>query len=133
MEANELRVGNIVQHKWFGDYEIHPDSFNGCHDYTPIRITDARLLKFGFVKANKVLDYQFYELSDWVYMFEGTYLKTISEKLQGAAPYEPSMFIIYGEMKGHNRFPLKVQYIHQLQNLHFAITGEELTTSDSLV
>jgi len=38
--------------------------------------------------------------------------------------YEVGEFIFYGK---HNSIEKPIKYVHQLQNLYFALTGEELT------
>jgi hypothetical protein len=112
--ANELRIGNWVE--ILGDSNrldffttIQPSSFSVNIDKTcgPIPLDEDWLLKFGFKKDNEfyyILDYcieQYLDTKVWkfsVYTYEDTW-----------------HFINTG-----------IQYVHQLQNLYFALTGTEL-------
>ena len=80
-------------------------------DFRPILLTEEWLLKFDFLRHH--LDY-----SNGV-----IYIKNVPENNEfewGVFPNELGSGI---QIK--NR--IKLNYVHQLQNLHFALTGEELT------
>ena len=80
-------------------------------DFRPILLTEEWLLKFDFLRHH--LDY-----SNGV-----IYIKNVPENNEfewGVFPNELGSGI---QIK--NR--IKLKYVHQLQNLHFALTGEELT------
>jgi hypothetical protein len=121
MKANELRIGNWVKHPaavWshrtevqgYGYVEFQWEEHDwagiaectiNLEDVKPIPLTEEWLLKFGF------------EYSD----------------LNGdSGLWKIPPFQIYGK---YNQFlydyRLDVNYVHQLQNLYFALTGEELT------
>jgi len=108
MKASELRLGNCVFDA-FGDiFQI--DFIGICNvdklKLQPIPLTEEWLLKFGFEKIEnnwKVLDLYFGIIS-W-------------ERLAG------TMFCLEKE----SIFLPHIKYVHQLQNLYFALTGEELT------
>jgi hypothetical protein len=123
MNASELRVGNYVMHEpTIDDWEeirikvgtiiqceISPDSFE------PILLTEEWLLKFGFEEKHGVFK---------KYMNE----QIIAIGLDGS-------FGLYNDKSRwrigssfSNDYRLK--YVHQLQNLYFALTGEELTIKD---
>lgn len=113
--ANELRIGNYVNHKSEGisrvtEIESHknhigvtPLSFNNyvfmCAEIKPIPLTPEILEKCGFV-SNPYQDR--YELGD--FHFEYCAIRNI----------------VWCEKYPH------IKYLHQLQNLYFALTGEEL-------
>jgi hypothetical protein len=110
MKAKELRIGNWVNNGEQLDYVIDTSSMmdlmneaqvnEGLTGLKPIPLTEEWLLKFGF------------EYSD----------------LNGdSGLWKIPPFQIYGK---YNQFiydyRLDVNYVHQLQNLYFALTGEEL-------
>ena len=127
MEANELRIGNLIEYRIQDDLDDRKDWWevskidatdlcilesNIDYDFRPIPLTEEWLLKFGFKKYGKT-----------------TLFKKSNVTLN-------SMDI------GHNRgdgFTLnyipfvKVQHVNQLQNLYFALTGEELTFKNPLI
>ena len=105
MKANELRIGNfIIESLSFGSdkvIKVDPNIFNRRIDeFIPITLTEEWLLKFGFKKK-----YKSYEKCDFTFLQGGfdklAYKLTIIENTP--------------------------KYVHQLQNLYFALTGEELT------
>jgi hypothetical protein len=123
LKPNELRIGNWVHHKlnWSHrndqnalkefDFQIDERDFHGyCEctllfesDLEPILINEDWLLKIGFIKTDLG-----YEINTFV-------LKFICWN-------ETQYF--YGSITD---IIVEIHYIHQLQNLYFAITGKELT------
>lgn len=143
MNANELRIGNLVECKVFGDTytdrfphygkNVFP-VFSACkyfvkidigfdalrkveiHEVKPIPLTEEWLLKFGFKKVNDnfiTIESHHYENKNcWIYLIADGFeleLNTLSER---------------------NNLCRTYKYVHQLQNLYFALTGEELTISE---
>ncbi len=119
MKVNQLRIGNYVTDSiqtgaitvFNNDACVlkHKSGIVKCRisDLSPIPLTEEWLLKFGFKKSN-------------VYCF-GNH-KLIIESLMGdrhSCRYRinPDESIWISEL----------HYVHQLQNLYFALTGEELT------
>jgi hypothetical protein len=102
MEENELRIGNWVLSPTQGEIQIENGwQIDEGEEVKPIPLTEEWLEKFGF------------EYSD----------------LNGdSGLWKIPPFQIYGK---YNQFlydyRLDVNYVHQLQNLYFALTGEELT------
>ena len=111
MKANELRIGNYyvdIDNKLssISGYELHQFTIKentdnlGVMEYQPIPLTEEWLLKFGFdrniLNANH---------NDIIYYSENNIA------IKG----------ILGMVK-----PSQCIYVHQLQNLYFALTGEEL-------
>lgn len=107
MQKEELRIGNWVTENG-RLIHIH-DGFGIDHaqKFEPIKLTKEWLNKFGFV-SNGVT----YELPNFRFQ--------ISRPLN----YEGFVFC-----DGYSVITEKIQYVHQLQNLYFALTGEELETS----
>lgn len=120
MEASELRIGNWVSYKtldnndnWGVKYtqieaEDIPRMYYSGNIYEPIPLTEERLEEFGFLKWND----------------EGLYIEAIPNVLRMFLyPIENSnAFAVHWD---HN-WITSVEYAHQLQNLFFCLTGEEL-------
>jgi len=132
MKANELRIGNYINVPEtkqcpfridlfdyvtngigkFGQIiskDIHPLTWY-LQDLSPIPLTEEWLLKFGFYFDLKT-DYDGY----WKKYKEGFEIRI----------YKFEDYFEYGWQLGHD--PIKIKYVHQLQNLYFSLTGEELT------
>lgn len=133
MKATELRIGNIITDEFYDDFqkEIIVDSISdkGINTYASddgkpygqhsaiiecdykfdalrgIPLTEVRLRKLGFEKRNNgyfKLTKEHIEFSIWGFDIDKMVLNT------GGA------------------FTPEVKYVHQLQNIYFALTGEEL-------
>ncbi|CAM4421339.1 hypothetical protein SAMN06265348_12419 [Pedobacter westerhofensis] len=133
MEASELRIGNYVQsflhnfdlkvegivgNKIYYGYKYSLD-FRPNYEIEPIPLTEEWLAGFGFVhEAYSTLDpseksYSInlsFDLEDVIIIKSGKSFFFGHDGIDGA-------YAIYQELK----------YVHQLQNLYFALTGEELT------
>jgi len=119
MEARELRIGNNLNYDT-AEGDILPTvidwqdikwatedlkGFNLVH--SPIPITEEWLLRFGFDNIGVK------ELPNKSHL-------QITNNFIGSVIFNP-LKTDFIELTEH------VQYIHQLQNLYFALTGEELT------
>lgn len=125
MEAKELRIGNWIRHKYsepdFIVSEINAFSENNtvngidlC-DCEPISITEEWLIDFGFVKDNN----ENYLIGMQVHYLE---LMTSNGYWYPTYAQAPEMSHENEQRVSTNR----IKYVHQLQNLYFALTGEEL-------
>jgi hypothetical protein len=119
MEAQELRIGNYVNgdlgkyykfelsdfYDWWGDHNSH---IFGDHIH-PIPLTEEWLLKFGFefIEGEPIGDMSFND--NWT-------LGKFKINVWGNG------WLFYWDDKWDN----KLQYVHQLQNLYFTLTGKEL-------
>jgi uncharacterized membrane protein len=135
MTAQELRIGNIIfdiSHRPCMVDAISNRNFVKLtelnNDYTsesfqmmdcnPIPLTEEWLLKFGFSIDGKYLyigieDYKYcFNYRDWAdnWAFYVEYTDSPHEKDEGV------------------KYPVSfdIKYVHQLQNLYFSLTGEEL-------
>ena len=120
IKANELRIGNLVSfsnQNWIVA-NIYPHFVEGvikskcktileCKDIVPIPLTEKWLLKLGFFKYNNTFilkepssNCTIFQFSIWENMTYNT-----------------------GELQP------KIDYVHQLQNLYFALCSEELVFS----
>lgn len=109
IKPQELRIGNkvlrngiivSVDNQTFWDVEKYPDQ------YKPIELTEEWLLKFGFTRQ------------PW-----GLVIGSLLFKDKNHECKELTLEI-------GNGFRTTVKYVHQLQNLYFALTGEELTIKE---
>jgi gas vesicle protein len=129
---NELRIGNLVD---LGnriakiieighlscvvvDLEETQDTIEDYNRTKPIPLAEEWLFKFGFVTIDKGdNDYITYADSEHVY-----YLQLDVRKKDGKYTILDNSFddLINFSM-------VDISYVHELQNLYFALTGEELT------
>lgn len=119
MKAEELRIGNLVLQKTSNEirgvdyYDImhgikldDPRSLCEWNGISPILINEEWLKRFGFKK--------FWE-------WGGVYSLTIKNQfIEFRKPYKT------GGLCANDQFVNKIKYVHQLQNLYFALTGKEL-------
>jgi hypothetical protein len=113
MEANELRIGNLIL-KNNEIYEISSlffvdlydgkirENYNNNYVIEPIKITKEWLLKFKAVECK----------TDELVFFLDDFIITL-----------PNYFCYKGTILK------KIKYVHQLQNLYFALTQRELTVA----
>ena len=131
--ANELRRGNLIINvgrrgsvqplidvesvsvSLLGIIATYPDN----HEYGAIPLTEAWLLKAGFGVKTTLSEYRF------------RWIKGKFELMKVFWEDEEPQFCLSKTANGdlsyyaHGEIP-KVEYLHQLQNLYFALTGEEL-------
>jgi len=116
MDSKELRIGNYVYFKGVEvdvfSIEKNPidwERVNGvrCEEnyvsaIKPIPLTEEWLLKFGF------------DSNGW----KGEFIK-----------YAEGYIYLFGEESCifAQAYKIEIKHVHQLQNLYFALTGEELT------
>ena len=109
MKAQELRIGNLISyhgrvievegvflHTIYHNAGFDSDTDESCRPFKPIHLTEQWLIDFGFERG---VDY-------W---FKGDVILDISPE---GLSYRFHYNII--------------QYVHCLQNLYFALTGEDL-------
>ena len=136
MEAKELRIGNLLHfpftnenieilginaHEYsngiFNTISFKKDTnlyFEQIEELKPIPLTEEWLLNFGFETCG-------YDLLFWQHKkIKGLELGGINWADKGYKEYQ---FLNY--QIGDNIF--SIDYVHQLQNLYFALTKEELT------
>lgn len=120
MEAKELRIGNYVYCGLASSVDgiIKIENFseiiNYAEAYEPIKLTEEWLLKFCFsLFGENATDSK--SPDDWYW---------VSKKGNF-----PSIGNINWNIYNANS-NIKCKYVHQLQNLYFALTGEELLTNN---
>lgn len=116
MKANELRVNNwvycIEDHV---NIEILPSDVQLAGQFEPITLTEEWLIKFGF----KYMD-AFGWIKDFITM-DGTVAHYSFDLWRGTYSVENCDL---------TEIPQEIKYVHQLQNLYFALVGEELTIEE---
>jgi len=116
MKANDLRIGNWVYLK-LDEYNIELLEFEFESGWNmeyihPIPITEEWLLKFGF----------YYQSSDKNYVVKSKQENNNSiKKIDGDWCYNND----YSDASCY--FVRELRYIHELQNLYYALNEEELT------
>lgn len=137
MKANELRIGNkvhfqrnastteVVTIAWIGDdsagyKEEHEASYpHSLQYYSGIPLTPEWLERMG-AKSNTINHRWEFHRNDEVYV-----LRLYKEGFSMGIEIEKN------ERFADKSFTYGIQYVHQLQNLYFALTGEELTIKDA--
>jgi hypothetical protein len=145
MKANELRIGNLFQYKneqrivgtIYSNFEGEPaievlerkDSHINVYTYTlkeiePIPLTEEWLIKFGFEisQSNKHL-FSIEAFGKSFCVLKYITDENIDEEYKHL-DFKNFIFDIpsyYDEARFYGK-----KYVHELQNFHFALTGEEL-------
>ena len=142
IQANELRIGNYIDYEktthivdgvkdnivysyWIKDLEQSDLYICENNIIDPIELTEEWLVKFGFLKhkENGRYGYKYYiPILDYNYVVERDFNEYQShffgiEYTDCPDPKDDYIF---------NSFSFDLKYIHQLQNLYFALTGKEL-------
>jgi hypothetical protein len=126
MKANELRLGNWVYYDGRDCSIQEPTDLIDADEFKPIQLNEDWLVKFGFKKETI-----YYSID--ILPFATEYKKLVVDIFQG-------ILIRNGdEDKGrfndelitlHNCDVRDKIYVHQLQNLYFALVGKELTINE---
>ena len=129
MKVSELRIGNYITYESRADtdevmevvagslYRINESDGDG---YSPIPLTEEWLLKFGFEERIEYEDFVIKIPSDHNDAERSFYIQ-----LNGLSGLNYKDDSIDTESFHLNTI---IKSVHQLQNLYFALTGEELTT-----
>jgi hypothetical protein len=113
MKSSELRIGNItsmgvvcsIEDNFFRVLDSEGDTFkNTWADIQPIPLTEEWLLKFGFIKKNGY----------------GFIKKDLAGNIFYSVETKEHFMFQYHDLR------IKIKHVHQLQNIYFALTGEEL-------
>jgi hypothetical protein len=118
MKASELRLGNLIYNKQGNIVYVNTNHLTLLlygieNEFNPIPLTEERVLKFGFKKY----------VSDDIDIdidFQISFHKKSSEGLIVQLFMDSNGIIFF------NHSGISLYSIHQLQNLYFALTGEEL-------
>jgi len=110
MTANELRIGNLILDEEFDiiytvDLDFFHDLVSGgflMADLIPIPLTNEWLVKFGFEKNET-----------YTYLKKNKFIIDLNENMS-------NYYLCDIDIR------VDIKHVHQLQNLYFALTGEEL-------
>ena len=127
IDANTLRLGNYILHK--GGVRILPVAVGLLHfellakglakDMFPIALSIENLKKCGFIENAKY--YQHPEVREFILALpvKGMHQNEIRAYVPATTPYARATL---NELIISNN----IYHLHQLQNLYYALTGEEL-------
>lgn len=113
IKASELRIGNYISDTFGLDNTVNLEAlkyitdYDGIHQAKPIILTEFWLEKLGFVSDSA------HYLSPSLGIDK--YQMKISKLYQGGFKWQVDMFTY-----------VKLIHVHQLQNLFYSITGEDL-------
>lgn len=133
MKASELRIGNYIMARSDNVIEqvlkIEKNKINACN-YTyfePIPLTEEWLIKFNFTKEdNKETVHHGNFFSKWIMDYK--YCFAFAEFRKDWGFYQEYTDPIDLKEIGKKYFiSCGIKHVHQLQNLYFALTGEELS------
>ena len=126
LSATELRIGNYHLYHIVdpmderGEYDevcqIDVEDFRilesfDCPEYKPIPLTEKWLLKFGFKRVDMM-----FENASMLYWRKDDFIINDERNV-----------ILFNDKE--TMMKIHCEYVHQLQNLYFALTGEELIVS----
>lgn len=128
IQANELRIGNLIQAngpimevRRVGEASVElylhgseADNWDeDLEDCTPIPLTPEILIAAGFREENK---------AEWSIEYENDFFIVAKNLVVGVEIYLGFDVDIYHEVLYE-----RIKYVHQLQNLIYALSGNELT------
>lgn len=124
MEAKDLRIGNYIDYETEREivtmqttYEYLRLIHNGNKNFKPIPLTEEWFLKFGFEKlATDEPFFKRHKIEVLKYSKGNFFLLGGNHITYGIGLHD-----IWQGME------INIQHVHQLQNLYFALTNEELT------
>ena len=125
MKASELRIGNWIylpskskKYQISSGHDI--EEIEGSDDARPIPLTPEWLERFGFVGGHDGC----YDLNQQLIDMGG--IGSVDSDLTLIkSPDVPNFYTVWLGVRDVN-----LRYVHQLQNLYFALTGEELTIKE---
>ena len=120
MKASELRIGNSIMQDdelvfvtWWRLELMEKNKI----EYNPIPLTEEWLLKLGF---------KYKKWDDHFIIKNGNYFNSIKK-------YDDGWYYNTDESEATCYYLTTIKYVHQLQNLYFALTSEELEIKDKFI
>jgi len=121
MKVNELRIGNLVYCKGIIDIigGVEDNNYytekhyhgNTNEDLKPIPLTEEWLLKCGFTTDYPTYKDKFFTIKNRFNINSFNFGKGFKLNTSGCFEYKP------------------IKYLHELQNIYFALTGNELNVT----
>lgn len=141
MKVEEIRIGNYVMKQYYDHKDIVSISGYDFFHYekredinhlvewnslSPILLTEDWLIRLGF---NKLRDIDFNEFRQKVYgksIISGNALH--EEKIVIILPFNNCEIGVYNSIEDESSYLLdrNIEYVHELQNLYYVLSGEEL-------
>jgi hypothetical protein len=138
MKTYELRIGNLVSRKdlgngyervesviYLGEKVVTSGPIKVICEYEsiePISLTNEWFERLGFGYRNENGQKYYHIYSD-----------ELGDEVQLAMDDDEFAFYLWWNDGKYERFPSQlIKYVHQLQNLYFALTGEELAIKQIL-
>lgn len=115
MEATELRIGNYTLDHGHPEQIPYGSDIDSVGMMEPIVLTEEWVIKFGFER----FDFEYEEGDEITYVLE----KKNGHQFVLSDTFQP----MDGEIA---MLDYKLKYVHQLQNLYFALTAQELTIKE---
>lgn len=129
MDARELRIGNFLKHYKniaHVTWGVIKDVELGERNYEPIELTEEWLEKFGFEKDEH---FDVDKNDEWIASFEILLYFKEDKSINSYIFWDKRdgcHLQLGGELDVALRHFPNIKYVHQLQNLYFALTGKEL-------
>jgi len=111
IDPRELRIGNWIDEQGL-ELQVGIVRMDYFPSTQPIKLNEAWLLKFGFESQQNI-----HKESYYILIKDGMVLGICDNGRHWICP--------------HISTSIKISYVHQLQNLYFALTGSELTIKDN--
>lgn len=130
MDARELRIGNAIwfdrreKVKWVNSRVIADiESQNNECLYSPITLTEEWLDSFGF------------ETDGVTFKIKVNGLRVVLFQINKSNNYNDNVNEFTVTVYQHKEAIeiSRIKYVHQLQNLYFALTGKELTIKETVL
>jgi len=127
LKVNELRISNLIKRRSVDDIlvvdlKILESIQRQGFLFVGIPLTEEWLLKFGF-------DREVGESESGIL----TYQKYFNNEHLGIWYYPDKVYDFQINVDKFFKTLTKLKYVHQLQNLYFALTGEELTYNSAIM
>lgn len=132
MEAKELRIGNWILNGINEEFQVNGITIDYFElgqsmfgEFKPIPLTEEWLIKFGFDKNINEMQVDGIEMKLQIsgYDRDGSWFSSCGTMDGG--------LVVLCLCRG-NYFSNNIMYVHQLQNVFFALTGEELTINQTV-
>lgn len=129
LKASELRIGNLVDRENTGHSleitALHLVNFDKMKSFLfPLKLREKQLLKFGFTNIDRSNIYV-----KLIHQIGETKLKSLAVYID-ENNYTVAIVDYYTGVEKTDLLHFDYEFVHQLQNLYFALVGEELVLQD---
>jgi hypothetical protein len=115
LDENEIAEICYIGEDGFGYERLSDEEYFQGNSIKPIIITEEWLLMLGFEKTKRKVNYK----DECVYFHEESFMYWIFK-------YDLCLCFLDKDLEYCSYSNVDVKYVHQLQNLYFALTNEEL-------